>query len=136
MKILFLFITMLISSITSYAYDFEVDGIRYNILSREKLTVSVAADDNTCSGDIVIPSTVTYGGYTFSVIEISDYFLFNNSNVSSITIQEGVRKIGNCAIFNQSYRSITSISYPNSIDTLVFQAVGGCYNPQKIYIKT
>ena len=117
------------------AYDFEVDGIKYSILSREKLTVSVSADNNTCSGDIVIPSTVIYGAYKFNITEIADYFLFNNSNVTSITIQEGVRKIGNCAIFNQSYRSIDYISYPNSLDTLVFQAVGGCYNPRKIYIK-
>ena len=135
MKKMYLFISMLLMSIISYAYDFEVDGIKYNIISRENLTVSVAQDDNTCLGDIVIPSTVTYGSYTFNVIEIADYFLFNNSNVSSITIEEGVRKIGNCAIFNQSYRPIDYISYPNSIDTIVFQGVGGGYNPRKIYIK-
>ena len=133
-KLLLFLLTILLPTVAS-AYDFESDGIRYNILSRENLTVSVAADDNTCSGNIVIPSTVTYGSYTFNVIEISNYFLFNNSNVLSVTIQEGVKKIGNCALFSQSYRSITSISYPNSIDTLVFQAVGGCYIPKKIYIK-
>ena len=135
MKRLLLIAWCMVLALTSYAYDFEVDGIKYNILSRENLTVSVAADNNTCSGDIVIPSTVTYGAYTFNVVEISDYFLFNNPNVLSITIQEGVKKIGNCAIFNQSYREIDYISYPNSLDTLVGQAVGGCYNPRKIYIK-
>lgn len=135
MKRFLLVICCMVLTLISYAYDFEVDGVKYNILSREKLTVSVARDNNTCSGDIVIPSTVTYGAYTFNVTEISDYFLFNNYNVSSITIQEGVKKIGNCAIFNQSYREIDYISYPNSLDTLVGQAVGGCYNPRKIYIK-
>lgn len=124
-----------LSTALCYAFDFEVNGIKYTIISRENLTVAVAADNKSCSGDIVIPSIVSYGSHTFNVVEISDYFLFNNPYVNSITINEGVKKIGNCAIFNQSYRSIDFISYPNSIDTLVFQAVGGCFNPRKIYIK-
>lgn len=124
-----------LSTAFCYAFDFEVNGIKYTIISRENLTVAVAADNKSCSGDIVIPSIVSYGSHTFNVVEISDYFLFNNPYVNSITINEGVKKIGNCAIFNQDYRSIDFISYPNSIDTLVFNAVGGCFNPRKIYIK-
>jgi len=56
----------MVLTLISYAYDFEVDGIKYSILSRERLTVSVSGVNDTCSGDIVIPSTVTYGAYTFS----------------------------------------------------------------------
>ena len=47
------------------AYNFEVDGIYYNITSDENLTVEVTyetTDYNSYSGNVVIPPTVYWSG--------------------------------------------------------------------------
>ena len=59
-------IATLLCSITASAYDFEVDGIYYNLVSASELTVEVTRADiyNYYSGDISIPSTINYSGKT------------------------------------------------------------------------
>ena len=62
-------------ALSGYAYDFEVDGIYYGKNSDGK-TVYVTYKDtnyNSYSGSVVIPSTVTYSGTTYSVTSIGSY---------------------------------------------------------------
>lgn len=70
---------LLMSMVTSVAsaYDFEVDGIYYNITSSKNRTVAVtyrggsfSADSDKYSGNINIPETVSYRGKTYSVTSI------------------------------------------------------------------
>ena len=54
-----------------YAYDFEKDGIYYNILSSEDRTVEVTATpvgSDIYSGDVVIPQRVINDGKTYVVM--------------------------------------------------------------------
>ena len=55
-----------------WAYDIEVDGIYYNITSLTDLTAEVTKGDNGYSGDIIIPSTITYKSKTLTVTSIGD----------------------------------------------------------------
>lgn len=89
-----LLFAMLCSFATTTAYDFEVDGIYYNKTSAT--TVEVTYKDSnyaSYSGEVIIPSTVTRNGTSYSVITIGDS-AFYNSNVYSITIPETVSSIG------------------------------------------
>lgn len=72
-------IAVLLCSETMSAYDFEVDGIYYNINQDDSSpTVSVTyltdagyADGvDTYSGDVVIPSTVSYENTIYTVTKI------------------------------------------------------------------
>ena len=63
---LFLFLTFAMFTLCGWAYDFQKDGIYYNILSEDDKTAEVTSGDVAYTGDIVIPSEVN--GY--SVIEI------------------------------------------------------------------
>lgn len=83
------------------AYDFEVGGFYYNILSLSDRTAEVTCqgieseDENhtaTYSGDIVIPKTVEYAGQTFSVTEINPY-AFINCKIGTLTIHNGIVNI-------------------------------------------
>ena len=83
------------------AYDFEVGGFYYNILSLSDRTAEVtcqgieSGDENhtaTYSGDIVIPKTVEYAGQTFSVTEINPY-AFINCKIGTLTIHNGIVNI-------------------------------------------
>ena len=71
---------MLAISLPSFAHDFEVDGIYYNILSESDKTVSVTFEgekyssySNEYTGSVTIPETVTYSGKTYSVTSIRGY---------------------------------------------------------------
>lgn len=73
---------MLIMSFNVNAYDFEVDGLYYTIISTSNLTCKVDKGDVAYSGDIVVPSEVQYRGKTLRVTEIGD--VFKGSEISSI----------------------------------------------------
>ena len=72
LKKLLLSLFCAILSAFSYAYDFEVDGITYNIKSLSDRTVYVSGI--TTSGDIVIPESVSYNNYVFSVDSLGSLF--------------------------------------------------------------
>lgn len=101
MKKIFLFTVSLLSSITSFAYDFQDGDFYYNILSLSDLTVQVTCSDvedghdnhtATYSGDITIPKTVEYSGRTFTIISINSY-AFINCSIGTLTIPENVKTI-------------------------------------------
>jgi hypothetical protein len=86
----------------AFAYDFEVDGIYYNYSSDDGNSVYVtykSRNEVTYTGDIVVPSSVSHMGNTYKVVAIGEY-AFLQQNV------------------NGYYRSITSISLPNTIKTI------------------
>ncbi len=62
----------MLSLIKAYAYDFEVDGIYYSVLSLEDMTCKVVAGDEKYVGDIVIPAEVTYNTQQFTVTSIGE----------------------------------------------------------------
>lgn len=95
------------------AADFEWAWFSYNILSETDLTVEVTK--GPYSGDVSIPSTVTYNGQSYSVTSIG-YGAFRDTQITSITIPESVTSIGNRA-FDGCY-NLTSITIPNSVTTI------------------
>lgn len=78
MKKTILLILMLLPIIAN-AYDFEVDGIGYNIVSSKDKTVEADASDLKT---IIIPETISYSGISFTVIGVKAYFL----SISSISL--------------------------------------------------
>ena len=87
LKSIFLFAVLLLVGLRAGAYNFEVDGIYYDINS-DQTTVSVtyreqyAGDGYT--GDIVIPSSVTYNGNTYSVTAIGNFAFWGCTTLTSI----------------------------------------------------
>ncbi|MBR1467751.1 MAG: leucine-rich repeat domain-containing protein [Bacteroidaceae bacterium] len=91
------FTTILFLAVTTltWAYDFAVDGIYYDMNSDG---TSVTVTYNTSySGSVVIPSTVTYGGKTYSVTSIGSYAFEDCTGLTSITIPNSVTSIGSSA---------------------------------------
>ena len=73
----FLFLILIaLNAMVSYAYDFEVDGIEYNLLSIENNTVEVANASNVAgSADgtdrvLVIPASININGRDLKVVSI------------------------------------------------------------------
>ena len=87
-----------------HAYDFEVDGIYYNITSYTDYTVKVTYKSYSSysyysdySGTIVIPNEVTYNYITYNVTSIGDYAFNGCTGLKSVTIPSSVTSIGSSA---------------------------------------
>lgn len=123
MKRIFLLFIFCASILCSWAHDFEVDGIYYNITSSTDLTVEVKyrgsyADsyDNEYSGAVSIPSSVIYNSNTYSVTSIGNSAFYHCSSLTSINIPSGVTSIGSSAF--SSCSSLTSINIPSGVTSI------------------
>lgn len=95
-KQLLITIAVLLCSATMYAYDFEVDGIYYNITSATDFTAEVTNGDY-CMVDVIIPSTVSYNGEIYTVASIGEEAFFGCTDLTSIEIPNTIISIGNKA---------------------------------------
>ena len=71
-KKLFATVAVLLCSVSASAYDFEVDGIYYNIISATDLTVEVTEGENKYTGKVIIPSNVVYKSKVLTITSIGD----------------------------------------------------------------
>lgn len=102
MKKTILIIALSIISLYGKAYDFEVNGFYYNILSMSNLTVQVTCngEENSSnktasySGNITIPKQVVFSGKTFSITGINPY-AFINCQIGTLTIPENIVNVAN-----------------------------------------
>ena len=99
-----------------------LNDIRYVLSSY--LTVSVTDKYPCYSGDITIPSTVTYNGINYSVTSIGDSAFYGCQGLTSITIPNSVTSIGDYA-FAGCY-GLTSITIPNSVTSIGNSAFVSC----------
>ena len=89
----FLMLALLLPA-TATAYDFEVDGIYYNITSSYTVEVTYKDVINPSYQDtIVIPSLVGYNTVSYIVTAIGDS-AFHGSAIKDVTIPETVTSIG------------------------------------------
>ena len=91
-KQLLLSLLMSIMSVSAFAEDVEINGIRYS-LNDETLEAEVARREEY-SGDIIIPETVDYDGKTYSVTSIGIEAFYDCDGLTSITIPNSVTSIG------------------------------------------
>ena len=107
LKSIFLISLVCLTSIVTYAHDFEVDGIYYNITDPVNFEVQVTykgsdyySYDNEYSGEVVIPVIVTNGHTSYAVTSIGNYAFRSCDGLTSVTIGNSVTSIGICVFIN------------------------------------
>ena len=123
---------LLAVSALSWAYDFEVVGIYYDITDGNNVAVTHKGLYDSYSGAVVIPSSVEYNGQNYSVTSIGDYAFRNCSKLTSITIPNSVTSIGYDAFGSCS--GLTYIIIPNSVTSIGYDAFEGCSGLTSIYV--
>ena len=109
-RILFLLAVLLAMCDMTKAHDVCIDGIFYDLIPKANIAF-VVKGTNDYSGDIVIPSTISYEDGTYSVTEIEEMAFFCCRGLTSITIPTSVTSIGNEAFSGCS--NLTSLTIPN-----------------------
>ena len=116
-KQILLTMAVLLFSLTANAYDFEIDGIYYNIISIEDLTVEVTNEyNNEYIGNIIIPTTVAYKENVLTVIGIQSFAFSGCSALTSITIPNSVTSIGVSAF--DGCTSLKTLRFEDGAETL------------------
>lgn len=126
-------IAMLWISLSAFAYDFEVDGIYYNITSMADLEVEVTSPTSNYEGDIIVPPYVNNNNRTFTVTSIGDR-AFNpsrnggsNERLTSVTLPNTIRKIGVRSFYNcPNIKSINLLEGLIEISESAFSKTGIC----------
>ena len=102
-----------------FSYTYQGKTLYYNITSDNTVEVtyySSTTDNNYVSGDVVIPSSVTNNGTTYSVTSIGDYAFYLCIGLTSVTIPNSVTSIADDAFYGCS--SLTSVTIPNSVTSI------------------
>ena len=109
-------------STDTFAYDFEVGGIYYNLIDGK--AAEVTSGDNRYSWDVVIPEQVTFEGVVYPVVSIGKNAFQYCSDLLSVTIPNSVTSIETKAFFGCEY--LTSVTIPNSVTSIGEYAFNGC----------
>ena len=120
-------IAVLLTGSHAFAYDFESNGIYYNITSQSNLEVEVtyaSMSYNSYAGSVTIPETKNYNNRTYSVTRIGLAAFSYCSGLTSITIPNSVTSIGSSAFC--CCDGLTSVTIPNSVTSIGDYAFRDC----------
>lgn len=127
-KYIFCVLSMLFLNIAASAYDFEQDGLYYNITSESDLTVECCGGGQSPSDktyrqkEVVIPETVKKGAKKYTVTKIADYAWYNCVRavlIQKLILPNSIKEIGVCAFGDAN--NITDINIP-----IYLEIIGDC----------
>ena len=121
----FMLILFFLFGINAMAYDFEVDGIYYNITSQTDLQVEVTFKINSIAYKdfVTIPESVKHGDKTYSVTSIGNSACYQCYFLKGVVIPQSVTSIGDNAFYGCG---ISSVTIPNSVTDIGESAFGNC----------
>lgn len=123
---------LLITSSPVWAYTAEIDGIYYNLITanvqgstiyKAEVTYKdqISVNTGSYSGSVVIPQTVTYDGILYTVTYIGKYAFSNCSELTSVTLPDGITEIQEKAFYASGIKDLHLPSSVNFIGKRAFE---------------
>ena len=111
---------MALCAATALAYDFSAvapsgQTLYYNIVDGHA-EVARSTSSSYVTGDLVIPSTVTYNDVSYTVTSIGSYAFRDCGGLTSVTIPDGVTTIGDFAFYGCT--GLTSVTIPDGVTSI------------------
>ena len=104
-------------------YDFEEDDVYYNIISDTEVEVTYKnLEDGGYTGDITIPSTITYMSKTYAVSSIGENAFANCNGITSVEIPASVTSIGKNAFANCAALTTVKVAYSEDSPAKIISA--------------
>lgn len=146
-KLMLITLALFVFNQSASSYDFKSNDIYYTIKLRSEYVEVSESGDNSYSGSVTIPRTVTYNGKTYTVCGILSFAFSNCSNLTSVSLSSEVTSIGVGAFYGcknlktvnipkgvstignrtfQDCSSLTSISLPSTVTSIGEDAFSGC----------
>lgn len=122
---------------TSFVNGVEhTDTLYYTFDDKKKEATVVATelyidDAHIYSGDIIIPSTITHNGTTYTVTCIGER-AFGDSEITSVQLPESLRTIEDNAF--SACLKLASVTFPDGLSSIGNQAFYACHNLTSIVI--
>ncbi|MFT3738934.1 MAG: leucine-rich repeat protein [Breznakibacter sp.] len=113
-----------LAGFNAWAYDFQKDGIYYDITDAVAKTVEVAYGENQYTGSISVPATVENEAITYNVATIGEMAFANSELLISVSLPSNLKSIDDYAF--QSCTGLTSISFPSSLTSIGSSSFQGC----------
>ena len=107
----------------SDAEEIEIDGICYNLISKER-KAEVITRDEKYSGNIVIPDKFTHNDVIYEVKTIKQGAFQNCNKLQTVIIPETVTSIETYAFFG--CEKLSEIIIPNNVESIGTYAFNGC----------
>ena len=125
-------VAMMMLSLQAMAYEFSYTHqgktLYYNATSDSTVEVTYYVNNNNnyvyATGDVVIPSTITCNGTTYSVTSIGRVAFICCSDLITVSIPNSVTSIGERAFDGCS--DLTSVNIPNSVTSIERGVFRGC----------
>lgn len=125
-------------ALSTHAYDFEVGGLYYNVLSDS--TVEVTYKNRTpifeftkdYEGELIIPSEIKYETNNYKVVAIGDFAFYGCDSLLFIDIPKGVTAIG-----YESFRGcmgLAQVTIPQGLTLIDSNAFYDCVSLRSINI--
>ena len=112
------------------AYDFEADGLYYDITSVTEFTARVAGVADSTLTDIAIPETVTYNNRELTVIEIGESAFKDYEALESVSTPNAITFLPDSTFSGCS--SLAEVKLPEGLTAIGSYAFAGCTSLKKI----
>lgn len=125
-------VACLLSFLQASAYDFEVDGICYDVVNPATFTCGVSGiiDKESCE-NIIIPAHVSYLGKELTVTDILEG-AFEETSIVNVNLPNTCVSIGRSAF--EGCSKLSSIVIPEGVTKIGYRAFWGCQSLESITI--
>ena len=117
---------------TVLAHDFEVNGILYDINGNEATVTHSANNEYQYSGEVIIPSSVTYEGTTYPVTAIGNHAFMGATELTRVSIPNSVSAIGIHAF--SSCNNLTDVNIPDAVTVISAATFYYCTSLTNVHI--
>ena len=113
-------------------YYYSTGGIKYTITDSNNQYCSVSGIDENEKGHLSIPAYVDISGIEYKVTSIDSYAFSQNSSITSVSISEGISRIGLFAF--KSCVNVTEVVIPSSVAVIENGAFIDCASLKRVYL--